>query len=161
MFAIGIGLWLAGLAGLTWLVRRHTTASALPTVALTLAPLASGLWLTNLTFRLTTTVHVVDSMVHGRTVPDWYIDIEAWSDRGLLNAAALVGGTAMVLYGMATVRSALVSSWTAWFAAACGAVLIVEFALTRDVVPALLYLAPLPLGVSALLRSHRPPVEPS
>ena len=46
--------------------------------------------------------------------------------------------------------------WTGWFAGIVGLLLIGQFAFTGDVVPALIYVAPLPIGVSALLQAWRP-----
>lgn len=154
LFAIGMVLTLTGLAGLTQILSGYAPESPLPMVALTLAAIASVHWIAALTFRLTTTLHVIDSMTDRATVPDWYLDVQSWADHGLMCAGALMGGAAMVLYGITAVSSDQFAGWVGWFAVACGALLIVEFALTRDVIPALLYVGPLPLGVSALLGPH-------
>jgi len=106
----------------------------------------------NLTFRLTVMTRVAAA---GPPVPDWYPHLSLWADEGLLNAAALITGPAMILYGLAVLRGGLLARWTGWFAAGCGLLLIGESVLTGDVVPALLYLAPFPLGITALIRAGR------
>jgi hypothetical protein len=49
--------------------------------------------------------------------------------------------------------------WAGYFAAGCGPLLVAEVVLTGDVVPALLYLAPLPIGIMALVAPRRGNVE--
>jgi hypothetical protein len=43
--------------------------------------------------------------------------------------------------------------WTGWLAIAVGAFMLGLFAVTRDVPPVLLYLAPTAFGVTALIRA--------
>ena len=62
----------------------------------------------------------------------------------------------MILYGIAVVRSRVLSVWSGGLAAVFGVLLIVLY-FTGDVIPAVLYLAGLPLGVSALIRGVRAP----
>jgi len=52
--------------------------------------------------------------------------------------------------------SRVLSRWTGWFAGVVGLFLIGQFVVSRDVVTALIYLAPLPAGVAALIRGLRP-----
>jgi hypothetical protein len=150
MFAVGIWFTVAGLATLTVLQSRSHREPVLSGLAPTLATAASTLWTVNLAFRLT-----VMTRVAGPTVPDWYPHLSSWADEGLLNAAPLIAGPAMILYGLAVLRGGLLAHWTGWFAAGYGLLLIGESVLTGDVVPALLYLAPLSLGVTALIRARR------
>ena len=72
MFALGITLTLTGLTALTDLLNRQRTRRPVPTIASTLATITSTLWITNLAFRLTTTVQIADHVSRGDAVPDWY-----------------------------------------------------------------------------------------
>jgi hypothetical protein len=65
----------------------------------------------------------------------------------------LTGGLAMILYGLAVAGGGVLAAWAGWLAAGFGVLLLGEFVLTGDVVPALLYLAPLFFGVTALIRA--------
>jgi hypothetical protein len=150
-FGIGIALELAGLAALTARI-----GSALPMAALGLFVLAATTWIINLVFRLTVTVSVAASAVTSGTQPPWYQDIRNFADDGLLNAVAIAGGTAMILYGITVTRSRVLSAWSGGLTAVFGVLLIVLY-FTGDVIPAVLYLAGLPLGVSALIRGIRTP----
>ena len=78
---------------------------------------AAILWTVNRTFWLRVMTSVAES---GPPVPEWYPCVSSWADEGLLNAAALVGGPAMVLYGVAVARGRVLARWTGWFAAGCG-----------------------------------------
>ena len=113
------------------------------------------MWVINLVFRLTVTVSVATSAVGSGTQPPWYQDIRNFADDGLLDAVAVAGGMAMILYGIAVGRSRVLGAWSGVLAAAFGALLVAV--LTGDVIPAVLYLAGLPLGVSALIRGVRAP----
>ena len=53
---------------------------------------------------------------------------------------------------MSVAVSRVLSRWTGWFAGVVGLFLIGQFVVSRDVVTALIYLAPLPAGVAALMR---------
>lgn len=150
MFAAGVVGTLTGLAGFTHLLAHRTGRSPLPTLAFTLAAIASTLWLANLAFRLTTTVSVADEIAGGATVPAWYRDISAWADNGLLCAFAIIGGVALTLYGAAIGASRVLPAWTGWFAALLGVGLLAQGTLSGDVIPALFYLAPLAAGLAAL-----------
>ena len=108
----------------------------------------------DLVFRLTVTVSVAASAVGSGTEPPWYQDIRNFADDGLLNAVAVAGGTSMIMYGIAVGRSRALGVWSGVLAAAFGAWLVVLY-FAGDVVPAVLYLAGLPLGVSALIRLIR------
>ena len=152
MFAIGIWFTVAGLAALTMVLGRRSREPMLSGAALALATAAATLWTVNLTFRLTVMTSVAAA---GPAVPDWYPHISFWADEGLLTAAALIGGPAMILYGLAVVTERVLARWTGWFSAGCGLLLLGQAVPTGDVVPALLYLAPLPLGIAALLRAAR------
>lgn len=70
---------------------------------------------------------------------------------------------------MAVIDGDLLAGWTGWLGVGLGGLLVGEFILTGDIVPALLYLAPLSFGVAALIRpisgrptlvAGRPPVTP-
>ena len=148
-FGMGIGIELVGLAALTARI-----PSALPMAALGLFVLAATMWVVNLVFRLTVTVSVATSAVGSGTQPPWYQDIRHFADDGLLNAVAVAGGMAMILYGIAVGRSRVLGAWSGVLAAVFGALLVVLY-FTGDVIPAVLYLAGLPLGVSALIRGVR------
>jgi hypothetical protein len=62
---------------------------------------------------------------------------------------------AMTLYGIAVVRSRVLGAWSGVIAAAFGALLLVLCFADDGPIPAVLYLAGLPLAVSALIRSVR------
>ena len=150
LFASGIWATLSGMVPLTVLISRRIRHLLVPVLALVLVTGATVLWTVNLTFRLTVTTSVA-----GQDVPGWYPYLSAWVDAGLLNAAGLVGGSAFALFGVATLLAPVVARWTGWFALGCGLLLIGEVVLTRDVIPALFYLAPLPIGLAALIRGVR------
>jgi hypothetical protein len=149
-FGIGIGIELVGLAALTARI-----PSALPIAALGLFVLAATIWVINLVFRLTVTVSVAASAVGSGTQPPWYQDIRNFADDGLLNAVAVAGGMAMILYGIAVARSRVLGAWSGVLAAAFGALLVVLCFASDGPIPAVLYLAGLPLGISALIRGVR------
>jgi hypothetical protein len=152
MFAVGGWLTLAGLAGLTSLLNRQPGTGPASTVALTAMALASTLWTATLAFRLTVTVRVLDTVRNGDAVPEWYEPLNGWAG-GLWNAAALIGAVALVGYGLAVVGGSVLPGWTGWVALGFGVVMLGFFALTRDVPPILLYLAPTTFGVTALIRA--------
>jgi hypothetical protein len=155
LFAVGIWFTLVGLATLTVLMLRRRTELALSGLAVTLVSVAATLWTIDLAYRLTVTVRIVDAATGGRAVPDWYSDLDSWAGIGLLNAAGLLGGTALILYGLAMRDGAVVPRWTGWFAAGFGLLLLAEVVLTGDTIPLMLYIAPLPAGIAALLRARR------
>jgi hypothetical protein len=137
LFGVGTGLTVAGLAALT---------------TLALIVLASTLWTASLAFRLTVTVSVADAASAGHAAPDWYEPVNAWVG-ALWYAAALLGAAATIGYGL-TVRGAdVLPGWTGWLAIAVGVFMFGLFAVTRDVPPVLLYLAPTAFGVTALIRA--------
>ena len=152
MFAVGIGSTLAGLAMLARVLDRASSGSALPTVATAFAVAGSAVWIANLSYRLTVTVQVAEAVHHTGSVPDWYVGLTGWADDGLLGASGLLFGVAVLLFRMSIAASRVLSPWTGWFAVVVGLLLIGEFVISRDVVPALIYLAPLPAGVAALKR---------
>jgi hypothetical protein len=152
LFAVGAGLTLAGLAALTALVDGQPGTRTLPTTALALMALASTLWTASLAFRLTVTVHAVDTVTAGRAVPDWYELVNAWAG-ALWAAAALAGAAAMIGYGLAVVGGSVLPGWTGWLAMSFGVLMLGLFVATRDVPPILLYLAPTVFGVAALVRA--------
>lgn len=70
---------------------------------------------------------------------------------------------------MAVIDGDLLAGWTGWLRVGLVGLLVGEFILTGDIVPALLYLAPLSFGVAAFIRpisgrpalgAGRPPVTP-
>ena len=148
MFTIGIGATLAGLVMLAHILDRASPGSAIPAVATAFAVVGSVVWVANLAYRLTVTVRVADR----GNVPDWYSDVTGWADAGLLGAAGLLFGVALLLFGVIIVVSRVLSRWTGWFAGVVGLFLVGQFVVSHDVVPALIYLAPLPAGVAALIR---------
>ena len=93
------------------------------------------------------------------TEPAWYQDIRHFADDGLLNAAAVAGGVAMVLYGIAVLRSRALAAWSGVLAVAFGALLVALY-LAGGVIPAVRYVAGLPFGFSALV-SVIPAILPS
>jgi hypothetical protein len=155
LFAAGAGLTLAGLAALTAVVSRQPGAGALPTTALGLMVLASTLWIANLAFRLTATVRVVDAVSAGHAVPDWYEPINNWVG-ALWYAAALSGAAATIGYGLVVAGGGVLPGWTGWLAIGVGVFMLGLFAVTRDVPPVLLYLAPTAFGITALIRAAGP-----
>jgi hypothetical protein len=118
---------------------------------------ASTLWIVDLTARLTVTSRVAQAFAAGGAIPQWYEAVDRWADDALLAATGLIGGIAMVLFGLSPAPRGVFPRWTTWATAALGALLVVEVVWTRDVIPALLYLAPTPLGATALWRAAREP----
>jgi hypothetical protein len=45
------------------------------------------------------TVRVADAVHHNVPLPDWYADVTGWADDGLLGAAGLLFGVAVLLLG--------------------------------------------------------------
>ena len=99
MFAVGVGGTLAGLAVLARVLDRASPGSALPAVATAFAVAGSAVWIANLAYRLTVTVRVADAVHHIVAVPDWYADVTGWADDGLLGAAGLLFGVAVLAFG--------------------------------------------------------------
>ncbi len=159
MFAVGIGGTLAGLAMLARVLDRAAPGSALPAVATALVVAGSAVWIANLAYRLTVTVRVADAVHSGVPIPKWYADVTGWADGGLLGAAGLLFGVAVLMFGVRIAVSRVLSRWTGWFAAVVGLFLIGQFVVARDVVPALIYLAPLPAGVAALVPGASSPAK--
>jgi hypothetical protein len=155
-FAIGAVLLLIGLAALTARVR-----STISVVALALYATATALWVVNLVFRLTVTVHVAEQTVAaGGVPPGWYEDIRLFADDGLLNAFAVIGGPALFLYGIAVVRSRALAAWSGGLTMAFAALMVALY-VGGEVVPAVMYVGALPFGVSALIAVLRPlPIRP-
>jgi hypothetical protein len=154
-FGVGIGLTLAGLVVLTRILGRGSIGSDLPAVARALATAGTAVWIVDLTYRLTATVRVADAVKRHAPVPGWYNDLTAWGDDGLLAAAAVLFGAALLLLGVCIAASAPLPRWTGWFSCVAGALLIGQVAVTGDVVPAVIYLAPVPAGVAALIAGLR------
>jgi len=152
LFAAGAGLTLAGLAALTAAASRRPGAGALSTTALGLMVLASTLWIANLAFRLTVTVRAVDAVSAGHAPPDWYEPINNWVG-AMWYAAALSGAAATIGYGLVVVGGSVLPGWTGWLAIGIGVFMLGLFAVTRDVPPVLLYLAPTAFGITALIRA--------
>ncbi len=152
LFGIGAGLTLAGLAALTALLNRQPGAGLLPPTSLALMTVATTLWIANLGFRLTVTVRTVDSFSTGGQIPDWYEPVNSWT-AALWSAAALTGVAATIGYGLAVIGSGVLPGWTGWLVVGVGAVMLGLFVFTRDVPPFLLYVAPMALGVMALIRT--------
>jgi hypothetical protein len=101
------------------------------------------------------TSRVAQAFAAGGAIPQWYEAVDRWADDALLAATGLIGGIAMVLFGLSPAPRGVFPRWTTWATAALGALLVAEVVLTRDVIPALLYLAPTPLGATALWRVAR------
>jgi hypothetical protein len=152
LFGVGAGLTVAGLAALTTLINRLPSTGAPAAAALALMVLASTLWTANLAFRLTVTMHVADVASTGRAVPDWYQPVNAWVG-ALWYAAALLGAAATIGYGLTIRGGDVLPGWTGWLAVSVGVLMFGLFAVTRDVPPVLLYLAPTTFGVTALIRA--------
>jgi hypothetical protein len=152
LFGVGAGLTIAGLAALTALVNRQPGTGVPAAAALALMVTASVLWTANLAFRLTVTVDIADAASAGRPVPDWYQPVNAWVGT-LWYAAALLGAAATIGYGLAVRGGDVLPAWTGWLAISVGVFMFGLFAVTRDVPPVLLYLAPTAFGVTTLIRA--------
>jgi hypothetical protein len=154
-FGVGIVATLVGMAVLAVALGRLKGVPGTPMAALALMIVASTLWLTDLSARLSVTSGVAADVAAGRAVPGWYDAFDRWTDGSLLTATGLVGGVAMVLVGLSPALGGVFPRWAMWTTAALGLLLVVEVVLTHDVIPALLYLAPAPLGATALWRAAR------
>ncbi|SFU09841.1 hypothetical protein SAMN05660657_05657 [Geodermatophilus amargosae] len=154
-FALGIALTLAGMAALTALLTQVDEPTVAPVAGLALLAVAAALWITDLAWRLTTTVRIADASAG--SPPPWCDPLAAWADAGLCYVAALSGGAAMARYGWAVARSGLLPRWSGCVTAALGLLLLAEFANTADVVPRPLHAAPLPVGVSVLIAARTTP----
>jgi hypothetical protein len=152
LFGVGAGLTVAGLAALTTLVNRQPGTGAPAAAALALMVLAATLWTANLAFRLTVTISVADAVSTGRATPDWYEPVSAWVG-ALWYAAALLGAAATIGYGLTVRGGDVLPGWTGWLAISVGGFMLGLFAVTRDVPPVRLYLAPTAFGVTALIRA--------
>jgi hypothetical protein len=148
-FAVGITFTMAGLAVITSLLRPR------PYAALVFFAVTITLWIADLTFRLTVTVDVADRISSTAGIPDWYGPLWRWGDQGLMVAAALAAVVAVVPYAIAGFVSDRFAKWPSWWAAAIAAVIAVQAAVSRDVIPLLLYLAPAGFGVDLLVRRVR------
>ncbi|TWP50909.1 hypothetical protein FKR81_17665 [Lentzea tibetensis] len=150
LFAVGAALTLAGFGALNGVLERTTWSNA----GLALMTLATALWMANLAFRLTVTVRVAEAVRAGGPVPEWYEPINAWTG-GLLAAAAVTAGLALLCYGVTVLDGVTLPSWTGWLGIGFGVLVLGLLAATNNVPPILLYLAPLAFGIGALIRRPR------
>jgi hypothetical protein len=155
LYTLGAWLTLVGVAALAVPLARRSARPFLPVLALTLLTGAVTLWTVSLTFSLAV---MRDAESRGARDPGLYrYEVLDWVGERFLSATGLVAGAALVFLGLAVHDAGSVARWTGWFAAVCGVLLFWQGATTDDVVPALLYLAPAPAGVSALVRAVRRP----
>lgn len=159
LFVIATVCTLAGMAGLTRLLNSAQPDTVLSTAALVLTAVASTLWLANLAFRLTTTMYTVDARRAGDPVPRGYELLSTWAG-GLWLIGALAGALALVGYGFAVTGGGPLPAWSGWLTVAFGLLMITLWLVIRDVPPIVWYVAPLALGVTALINAARLPVTP-
>jgi hypothetical protein len=126
-----------------------------PYFGFALFTVASALWIADLAFRLTVTVDVADQASSGTAIAGWYGPLAGWGDQGLMEAAALAAAVAVIAYAVAARRTGRFSTWSIWWAAAFSTAVIVEVAVSGDVIPLLFYLAPAGFGVDELYRLIR------
>jgi hypothetical protein len=138
-----------------WQVANWSFAVGITYAALVFFAVTITLWIADLTFRLTVTVDVADRISSTAGIPDWYGPLWRWGDQGLMVAAALAAVVAVVPYAIAGFVSDRFAKWPSWWAAAIAAVIAVQAAVSRDVIPLLLYLAPAGFGVDILVRRVR------
>jgi hypothetical protein len=148
-FGVGIVSTLAGIAIMTSVLRPK------PYVALALFAVAAALWIADLTFRLTVTVDAADEAGRGDPVAGWYGSLAKWGDQGLMEAAAVAAAVAVFAYAVAARGAGHFASWASWWAAAISAGLVLEVAVTGDVIPLLIYLAPAGFAIDELYRLAR------
>lgn len=157
LFATGLALTVAGLSGVTSLLRGNRPWAVLADIGLATYLLAAPLWLVSLVFRLTVAVTVADGVLRGAPVPDWYTPL-AGSAEGLLNVYHAIASLALIAIGLSIMRSELVPRWVGWFTAAIGIVLGATL-LFGSSIPALLYIPSGVIGAALLLRAWRSPAK--
>ncbi len=101
-------------------------------------------------------VALVDTLAGGGPAPDWYEHVNAWVG-GLWYVASLAGALTLVGYGVTVAAGTVLPAWTGWAAVGSGVLMLGLFAITRDVPPFLLYVAPTLFGVTALIRAAADP----
>ena len=148
-FGVGIVCTLAGLTTLTSILRPR------PVFGLAMFSIAAALWIADLAFRLTVTVGAADRVSSGDAVAGWYSPLAGWGDQGLMEAAALAAAVAVLAYAVAARDDGRFARWSIWWAAVISVGLVLEVALTGDVIPLLIYLAPAGFAVDHVSRSIR------
>ena len=117
--------------------------------------MAAALWIADLAFRLTVTVGAADQASRRNAVAGWYGPLAKWGNQGLMEAAAVAAAVAVFAYAVAARGAGRFSSWASWWAAAISAGLVLEVAVTGDVIPLLIYLAPAGFAIDKLYRLAR------
>ena len=144
---------MAGLTGVTSLLRGNRPWAVLADIGLATYLLAAPLWLVSLVFRLTVAVTIADGVLRGVPVPDWYTPL-AGSNEGLLTVYHAIASLALVAIGLSIMRSELVPHWVGWFTAASGIVIGATLLLVSSI-PLLLYVPSAVIGVALLVRAWR------
>jgi hypothetical protein len=155
MYTLGAWFTLAGVAALAVPLARRSKRPFLPVLALTLLTGAVTLW--TVTLAISRAVMRTAAETGARDPAFYRPDANDWLGVEFRDATALAAGAALVFLGLAIHDAGSVTRWTGWFAATCGVLLFWQGATTDEVVPALLYIAPAPAGVAALVRATRRP----
>jgi len=111
------------------------------------------LWTVDLAFRLTVIARIADAVAAGHALPGWYGDVSAWADPALEKRGRADRGSGDYRPGCAARRCRGVLDRVVRLRVR--PLMLGEVAFTGDFVPALLYLAPIPLGIAALIRAGR------
>jgi hypothetical protein len=148
LFLVAIVTTAGGLSVLAALITEAGRAPAAAGMGLVLV--GTALWAVDLAFRLTLTARVANEVGAGGAMPDWYPPASRWS-WSLLIVYMLCASAALIAYGLAVVRSALLPEWSGWVAMAAGALYIVGTVVRRDTIPVLIQLVTLLLGILLLL----------
>lgn len=146
-----IGLWLfeavVGNAGELWLGVSGASAYSLGAV----------LWLANLTFRSSATLHAAKTAADTGEIPAWFEPLGEWMG-AMFRAYMILAYATIAIFGWAVIDSKIASSGVGGFGVGFGLILGVSFVTGRPKtsfgsiadVPALIHIATLVYGVALL-----------
>jgi hypothetical protein len=144
-----------GLAALATLL-REAGSRLLSSLGLLLFLLGAVVWLPNMSFSLSEAIWAGQgvSASSGSTVLDFYEILVDWGST-LLSVYTVLAFVAMVAFGVAIARTALLPRWIGWVTVLWSVVWLGMFFLTLNAIPALHQFMPLLIGFSLLL-ARRP-----
>ena len=155
----GVTSTILGLALLATLLREAGNR-VLSSLGLLLFLLGAVVWLPNMAFRLSEAIWAGQgvSTRSGSTALDFYEVLVDWGSM-LLSVYTVFAFVAMVAFGVAIARTALLPRWVGWVTVLWSVVWLGMFLLTLEAIPALHQFMPLLIGFSLLLARHPVPAS--
>lgn len=153
LFAVGSVLTLAGLAGLS-AVLRASGDRIWSTIGLAAFSVATALWLVQVGFRVTLEPWAALELGRSGQVPSIYPALRQWMG-ALFAAFMILGYLALSAYGAAILATQAVARWAGWVALIFGLVAVPGMASVVFQPPLMLFVVPFVLAI-AVLRSGGP-----